>query len=64
MGYEGVKILHSMNKKGIEETLDSLPKNEDGDCIIDTGVDVVSKENLEEYLKIMDKWGIVHTFNL
>jgi ribose transport system substrate-binding protein len=64
MGYEGVKILHNMNRKGIEETLDSLPKNEDGDCIIDTGVDVVSKGNLEEYLKIMDKWGIVHTFNL
>ncbi|MEJ2567515.1 MAG: sugar-binding protein [candidate division WOR-3 bacterium] len=64
MGYEGVKILRSMNKKGIEETLDSLPKNEDGDCIIDTGVDVVTKGNLEEYLKIMDKWGIVHTFNL
>jgi len=64
MGYEGVKILHSMNKRGIEETLDSLPKNEDGDYIIDTGVDVVAGENLEEYLKIMDKWGIAHTFKL
>ncbi len=64
MGYEGVKILHSMNKKGMEETLDSLPKNKDGDCIIDTGVDVVSRENLEGYLKIMDQWGIAHTFSL
>jgi ribose transport system substrate-binding protein len=64
MGYEGVKILHSMNKKGMEETLDSLPKNEGGDCIIDTGVDVVSRENLEGYLKIMDQWGIAYTFSL
>ncbi len=64
MGYEGVKIIHSMIKNGVQETLDSLPKNEEGDCIIDTGVDVVTKENLEEYLKIMDKWGVEHTFKL
>jgi ribose transport system substrate-binding protein len=62
MGYEGVKILHSINKKGKEATLDSLPKNEEGDCIIDTGVEVVSKENLKEYVELMDKWGIAHTF--
>lgn len=64
MGYEGVKILHSINKKGMEATLDSLPKNEEGGYIIDTGVDVVTKENLEEYLKQMDKWGVEHTFKL
>ncbi len=64
MGYEGVKILHSINERGMEATLDSLPGNEDGDCIIDTGVDVVTRENLAEYLKIMDQWGIAHTFNL
>lgn len=64
MGYEGVKVIHNMVKKGIQETLDSLPKNEEGDCIIDTGVDVVSKENLEEYLRIMDEWGVEHTFKL
>ncbi len=64
MGYEGVKIIHNMSKNGIGETLDSLPKNEEGDYIIDTGVDVVSKENLEEYLKLMDKWGVKHTFKL
>ena len=64
MGYEGVKIIHNMSKNGVKETLDSLPKNEEGDYIIDTGVDVVSKENLEEYLKIMDKWGVKHTFKL
>jgi ribose transport system substrate-binding protein len=62
MGYGGVKILHSINKKGKEATLDSLPKNEEGDCIIDTGVEVVSKENLKEYVEMMDKWGIAHTF--
>jgi len=64
MGYEGVKIIHNMSKNGVKETLDSLPKNEEGDYIIDTGVDVVSKENLEEYLKVMDKWGVKHTFKL
>jgi ribose transport system substrate-binding protein len=64
MGYEGVKILHSISKKGMETTLDSLPENEEGDYIIDTGVDVVSKENLEDYLKQMDKWGVEYTFKL
>jgi ribose transport system substrate-binding protein len=64
MGYEGLKILHSINKKGMEATLDSIPKSEEGDYIIDTGVDVVTKENLEEYLKQMDKWGVEHTFEL
>lgn len=67
MGYEGLKLLHSMNEKGIQETLDSLPdslRNEEGDYIIDTGVKVVSKGNLEEHLKLMDKWGVKHTFEL
>jgi ribose transport system substrate-binding protein len=64
MGYEGLKIINSMIKNGVQETLDSLPKNEEGDYIIDTGVDVVSKGNLEEYLKQMDKWGVEHTFKL
>lgn len=64
MGYEGVKILHSINKKGLEPTLDSLPKNEEGDYIIDTGVDVVTKDNLEGYLEKMDEWGVEHTFEL
>jgi ribose transport system substrate-binding protein len=64
MGYEGVRIINQINEEGLEAVLDSLPKNEDGDYIIDTGVDVVSKENLEEYLKQMDKWGIEHTFKL
>ena len=64
MGYEGVKILYSINDKGMEVTLDSLPRNEEGDYIIDTGVDVVTKENLEGYLKQMDKWGVEHTFEL
>jgi ribose transport system substrate-binding protein len=64
MGYEGVKIIHNMVENGVQETLNSLPKNEEGDCIIDTGVDVVTKENLKEYLKIMDKWGVEHSFKL
>ena len=64
MGYEAVKILHNISKKGMEAAFDSLPKNEEGNYIIDTGVDVVSKENLEDYLKTMDKWGIEHTFEL
>jgi ribose transport system substrate-binding protein len=64
MGYEGVKILHKINKNGLETALDALPQNEDGDYIIDTGVDVVTKENLEEYLNLMDKWGVEHTFQL
>ncbi len=64
MGYEGVKIIHEINKNGLESTFDSLPKNEDGDYIIDTGVEVVTKENLEDYLELMDKWGVEHTFRL
>ncbi|MEO0293152.1 MAG: sugar-binding protein [candidate division WOR-3 bacterium] len=64
MGYEAVKILHSINEKGLQATLDSLPRNENGDYIIDTGVDIVSKNNIKEYLKLMDKWGVPHTFRL
>jgi len=64
MGYEGVKIIHQINEKGLEAVLDSLPQNEDGDYIIDTGVEVVTKENLEEYLNLMNKWGVEHTFQL
>ena len=34
-----------------------LPKV-NGDYIIDTGVDVVTPDNLDEYLKMMEKLGI------
>jgi len=50
-----------MNKIGVQNTLMMLPKvTVDGkvDYVIDTGVDVVTPENLDEYLKKMEELGI------
>lgn len=57
MGYLSVVVLYLMNKIGVTNTLMMLPKV-DGDYIIDTGVDVVTPNNLNEYLKMMEELGI------
>jgi len=57
MGYLSVVVLYLMNKIGVTNTLMMLPKV-NGDYIIDTGVDVVTPDNLDEYLKMMEKLGI------
>jgi len=46
-GYQSVKVLHDMIKFGIDSTLATLPQ----DRIIDTGVEVVTPKNLEDYQK-------------
>ncbi|PLV57607.1 sugar-binding protein [Thermotoga sp. SG1] len=61
MGYLSVTVLYLMNKIGVQNTLMMLPKaTVDGkvDYVIDTGVDVVTPENLDEYLKKMEELGI------
>lgn len=62
MGYLGVVVLYNIKKIGVEKTLALLPETKEGDVIIDTGVDVATKENLSEYIKLLDKWGVKHTF--
>lgn len=62
MGYLSVVILHNIAKIGAENTLMLLPRTKGDDVIIDTGVDVVTKANLVDYVKLLDKWGVKHTF--
>lgn len=54
MGYKSVEILYQMITQGVAKTLKSVPKNR----FIDTGVDVVTKANLEDYKKKLKKLGI------
>ncbi|HOJ88080.1 MAG TPA: sugar-binding protein [Pseudothermotoga sp.] len=61
MGYLSVATLYLMSKMGVQNTLAMLPKVETKgtiDYVIDTGVDVVTPQNLDEYLKIMKDLGI------
>jgi ribose transport system substrate-binding protein len=62
MGYLSVVVLRDMIQAGKEATMMLIPKTEDGDAIIDTGVDVVTKDNLADYVKLMDQWGVKHEF--
>lgn len=62
MGYLSVVLLYNMIKIGVNNILVLLPKSEGGDVIIDTGIDVVTKENLANYVELLDKWGVQHTF--
>jgi len=62
MGYLSVVVLADMVRVGVDNVMMLLPKNEKGDVIIDTGVDVVTKENLKDYVKQLDRWGVKHTF--
>lgn len=54
IGYRSVEILYQMAKYGIEDTLRGIPPSK----IIDTGVDVVTKENLNSYRDFLKKLGI------
>ena len=62
MGYLSVVALRDMAQAGKEATMMLMPKTEDGDTIIDTGVDVVTKDNLADYVKMLDGWGVKHEF--
>lgn len=64
MGYLSVVVLRDMVQAGKEATMMLLPKTEDGDAIIDTGVDIVTKDNLADYVKLLDQWGVEHKFNI
>jgi ribose transport system substrate-binding protein len=59
MGYLSVLVLYNMVKVGVENTLKILPKvvREDGtvDYIIDTGVDVVTEENVDQFYEYAKK---------
>ena len=59
MGYLSIMVLYNMATFGVENTLKLLPKvkNPDGtwDYIIDTGVDVVTQENVDEFMEIATK---------
>jgi len=58
MGYLSVVILANMAKIGVDNMMMLLPKNEKGDTIIDTGVDIVTKNNLKDYVEMLKKWGV------
>lgn len=61
MGYLSVVTLYLMSKTGVQNTLAMLPKVEaEGitDYVIDTGVDIVTPQNLSNYLETMEKLGI------
>jgi len=62
MGYLSVVALRDMAQAGKEATMMLMPETEEGDVIIDTGVDVVTKDNLANYVKMLDKWGVKHEF--
>jgi ribose transport system substrate-binding protein len=59
MGYLSVLVLYNMVKVGVENTLKILPKvvKEDGtvDYIIDTGVDIVTEENVDQFYEYAKK---------
>lgn len=54
MGYLSVALLRDIVQMGKDKALMLIPKNR----IIDTGVDVVTKDNLEEYRASLEKLGI------
>jgi len=54
MGYRVVEFLYRIIKFGLDEVLKSLPKSK----IIDTGVEVVTKETLASYKKSQEVLGI------
>ena len=58
MGYLSVVLLANMARVGVENMMMLLPQNEEGDVIIDTGVDVVTKNNLKDYVKLLNNWGV------
>ena len=62
MGYLSVVVLRDMVHAGKDATMMLIPKTKDGDVIIDTGVDVVTKDNLADYVKLLDQWGVKHQF--
>ncbi len=53
-GYRGVILLHEIRAKGREAALSGLP----ADRIIDTGVDVITRDSLPGYLEGLKKLGI------
>lgn len=54
MGYLSVALLYNIARMGEEKALMMIPK----DRKIDTGVDVVTKDNIEEYRRKLEKLGI------
>ena len=53
MGYESVRILKEIIENGKDAVLSQYP-----DAFVDTGVDVVTKDNIEEYKAEMISKGI------
>ena len=64
MGYLSVVVLRDMAQAGKDATMMLMPKTKTGDVVIDTGVDIVTKENLADYVKLLDEWGVKHQFKL
>ncbi|HEY8498113.1 MAG TPA: sugar-binding protein, partial [Limnochordales bacterium] len=62
MGYNSVVLLYLMAKTGRTNVLSLLPRTPEGDVFVDTGVDVVTRDNLRAYVQEMDRLGIPHQF--
>ncbi|HID07012.1 MAG TPA: sugar ABC transporter substrate-binding protein [Armatimonadetes bacterium] len=54
MGYESVHVLHRIITRGLKEVMRELPPSRK----IDTGIDVVTKETVEDYRNKLIKLGI------
>lgn len=54
MGYRGVEYLHNMVRFGKEEILRTIPPSR----AIDTGVDIITKDNLDSHREFLEKIGI------
>jgi ribose transport system substrate-binding protein len=54
MGYLSVAFLFNIAKLGQEKAMMLLPK----DKKVDTGVDIVTKDNMDEYRSRLQKLGI------
>jgi ribose transport system substrate-binding protein len=57
-GYLSVMTLYNMTVCGVDETRAMMPKTADGDTIVDTGVQVVTPDNVNEFEEGLRKMGV------
>ena len=58
MGYLGVVLPYAIHVLGLEETKRIAAPHMVGDSHIDTGLDVITPEDLEEYNAYLDTLGV------
>lgn len=58
IGYRSVEVMYDILKFGLNEALKRIPPSR----IIDTGVDVITPENLDTHRKFLERMGVKITF--